>query len=417
MNPTDAARLLERLLEDPEFRARFRDDPAATAREAGLQSLADQLQATPQRPLETLEIRQSHSSMAGVMLAAAAEGLGLFQLSEHLTPQLRAETAQAADQPPDRPETTQPPDPDNTNEQTTNQQTDTDADTQDDDEPDENARDEEEPDEQEPDEEEPDEQEPDEEEPDEEEPDEEEPDEEEPDEEEPDEEEPDDLEDPDEIDTDSDDPDADSDDADSDDADAPAPLAPSGDRKPEPDQYGMAGGGGAHSPIDAAVLESPKITLDADGREDFAEGRMDPRIGTVLLELAEQHEITVSSTTSDHPQSTIGGSPSNHWYGRAIDIATVDGDTVRASSAVSRGLAVELTALAPSVRPDEVGSPWAITAAGFFTDTDHQDHIHIAFKHVIDPEWSPAAATEHPADSEARVMTALRPDQIGGRAR
>ena len=110
MNPTDAARLLERLLEDPEFRARFRHDPAATAREAGLQSLADQLQATPQRPLETLEIRQSHSSMAGVMLAAAAEGLGLFQLSEHLTPQLRAETAQAADQPPNRPDP-QPPTP------------------------------------------------------------------------------------------------------------------------------------------------------------------------------------------------------------------------------------------------------------------------------------------------------------------
>jgi hypothetical protein len=77
----------------------------------------------------------------------------------------------------------------------------------------------------------------------------------------------------------------------------------------------MAGGGGPRSPVDAAVLESSSITLDADGGEDFTKGRMDPRVGALLLKLAEDHEITLASTTSDHPQNTAGGSPSNHWYG------------------------------------------------------------------------------------------------------
>jgi NlpC/P60 family len=95
----DSARLLERLLEDPAFRARFRQDPAGAARAAGFGALAEELKGG-ERPFQTLEIRESRSSAAGVMLAAAVEGLGLFELSEHVLPHLGAEDAMAADQPP-----------------------------------------------------------------------------------------------------------------------------------------------------------------------------------------------------------------------------------------------------------------------------------------------------------------------------
>src|SRR3954453_12789504 len=68
-----AARLLERLLTDAELRARFRRDPAAVAREAHLDELAGDFSTGS--AMETLEPRESRSSLAGVMMAAAVEGL------------------------------------------------------------------------------------------------------------------------------------------------------------------------------------------------------------------------------------------------------------------------------------------------------------------------------------------------------
>jgi hypothetical protein len=100
VSTTDGARLLERLLGDPDFRASFQRDPAAAARNAGFGELADELAADNRKAFETLEIRESRSSVAGVMLAAAVEGLGLFELSEHVMPHLGAEDALAADRPP-----------------------------------------------------------------------------------------------------------------------------------------------------------------------------------------------------------------------------------------------------------------------------------------------------------------------------
>jgi hypothetical protein len=372
----DGARLLERLLEDPGFRARFRSNPVAAAREAGFGDLADEL-AGGERPLQTLEIRESRSSVAGMMLAAAAEGVGLFELSEHVLPHVGAEDALADTKPPEPApedlgdvETAAPASdtPDSDDQESDDQESDdqeSDGPGSDDDDQDE------------------------------------------PDEEEPDEDKPDEDEDGDDSD-DSDDSDDDSDDDDNPDetGSGPGEAAPqtSGNWKPDPEQYGMASGGGPKSPIDAAVLHNSRITLDANGKQDFAKGRMDPRLGAVLLRLAEKHELTLSATTSDHPQSTAGGSPSNHWYGRGVDIATVDGEIVRPDSAASRKLAAELTRLDAAIRPDEVGSPWSIAAPGFFTDASHQNHIHVAFDHVIDPKWKPP--------NDARVMPALRPDQV-----
>ena len=76
-----AAALLERLLSDPAYRSEFRADPAAACAAEGLPEVAAQLGRG--RALETLEIRESRSSLAGVLMAAALEGASLAVLVDH----------------------------------------------------------------------------------------------------------------------------------------------------------------------------------------------------------------------------------------------------------------------------------------------------------------------------------------------
>ncbi len=83
-----AARLIERLLADPQFRAEFRRDPAQACRDAGLDTLADEMALGAGKAMMTLDVRESKSSLAGVMMAAAMEGAGLYQLSENVLPHL-----------------------------------------------------------------------------------------------------------------------------------------------------------------------------------------------------------------------------------------------------------------------------------------------------------------------------------------
>ena len=76
-----AAALLERLLSDPAYRSEFRADPAGACAAEGLPEVAAQLGRG--RALETLEIRESRSSLAGVLMAAALEGASLAVLVDH----------------------------------------------------------------------------------------------------------------------------------------------------------------------------------------------------------------------------------------------------------------------------------------------------------------------------------------------
>src|SRR5215207_3316656 len=83
-----AAKLIERLLVDPAFRARFRRNPAEACREAGLDELAQEMQLGAGKAMMTLDMRESKSSLAGVMMAAAMEGVGVMQFAEHVAPHL-----------------------------------------------------------------------------------------------------------------------------------------------------------------------------------------------------------------------------------------------------------------------------------------------------------------------------------------
>jgi putative modified peptide len=90
------AALLQRLLEDSDFRARFRDDPEAALRDAGMADLLDE--APPMaNPMQTLQIRESRSSLAGAALGAAIEGFGMLDVLGNLG--AHADAAHAAQLP------------------------------------------------------------------------------------------------------------------------------------------------------------------------------------------------------------------------------------------------------------------------------------------------------------------------------
>jgi cell wall-associated NlpC family hydrolase len=91
-----ATEFLERLLAEPKLRADFRRQPVTTCRAFALDEFADELERAV-RGTETLEQRESRSGMAGVMIAVAAEGVGLAELlARHATEMGEAAAATAS---------------------------------------------------------------------------------------------------------------------------------------------------------------------------------------------------------------------------------------------------------------------------------------------------------------------------------
>lgn len=180
--------------------------------------------------------------------------------------------------------------------------------------------------------------------------------------------------------------------------------APSGAAAPpvDPKQFGgdEVGTGGAASAETLAALKNPNLVFDDVGKADLKAGRIDPRVIGVLTKLSQEHKITVSCMCSDHSKFTAGGSVSNHFYGRGVDIAAIDGEIVGPGSPLAREIASEVSTLDEDIRPNEIGSPFAIGGPGYFTDAAHQNHIHLGFKQEISPDWKP------PADVAAQPVAA-----------
>lgn len=321
--PTDrierAAALLNRLVSDSEFRTRFRRDPAGACRAHGLPDLADELSARV--GMHTLDIRESKSSLAGVVLAAAFEGVSAHQLLEQVGPSIGSDVAGVIDRAltlshldaikgalggDPTASATAPP------------------------------------------------------------------------------------------------------------AAAPlaaaagAPVAPAAGEIPgmeeatapptdadaggEAGEEGAAGAGADAGEAGAEesgsgegdasaqeLLDNPNLDLPPEARADIEAGELDPRLAGVLDRLTEDHEIGLSVIKTGHDKFTSSGSVSNHFHGRGIDIATVDGQPVSPGNVAARDVATEIAALEADIRPTEVGTPFPISAPGFFTDGAHLDHIHVAF--------------------------------------
>jgi hypothetical protein len=133
----------------------------------------------------------------------------------------------------------------------------------------------------------------------------------------------------------------------------------------------------------AAVLANPGITLTPIQRADLAGGRIDSRLVLVLAWIGEHHRFVVTALRSDHPALTSEGRPSNHAFGRAADIGSVDGQRCTGTRTGTCGrLAVELTTLPSGLEPTELiycfdaDGP---TKPNAFALPDHCNHIHVGY--------------------------------------
>jgi hypothetical protein len=128
------------------------------------------------------------------------------------------------------------------------------------------------------------------------------------------------------------------------------------------------------------VLASGAITLNARSRDDIANGQVDQRILAMLLAVSFDHQIEVTVLRSGHSKYVRGTKRlSNHVSGRAADIGIVDGRLVRQSNKAARAIVDQLLALPAPIRPTEIGSPWNTEDPETFTDSGHDDHLHIGF--------------------------------------
>lgn len=136
----------------------------------------------------------------------------------------------------------------------------------------------------------------------------------------------------------------------------------------------------------AALLGHPNVTIYQGGRDDLAAGGIDPRVIDVLLALATDHTIVVTSLVTGHPRCAVNGQPrgpncavSNHYLGRAADIAVLDSIPISARHPEVVAMMDQLAAIAGPLRPDEIGGPVDTGQSGVFTNTFHADHIHFGW--------------------------------------
>lgn len=150
-------------------------------------------------------------------------------------------------------------------------------------------------------------------------------------------------------------------------------VAPTPGEDPRPCQAGE---------LEAMVLSHPRIQLGSAAVGDVAEGRVDPRVLQVLLFLAERHDLgSVGPLITGHSYFVAGTtSPSNHAFGRAVDISVIDGKAVSLYNAAARDAMEMVLMLPPPLLPDELGGPWLLShpSVSVFT-RDHGDHLHIGW--------------------------------------
>jgi Transglycosylase SLT domain len=122
--------------------------------------------------------------------------------------------------------------------------------------------------------------------------------------------------------------------------------------------------------------------LNEVAREDLEQGRIDPRIVGLIGAITQGHQLVISSLRSDHSVYTASGGVSNHYYGRAMDIAAVDGVscTDTGVTAPCAELGRTLAALPAPALPTELIYCFDLDGPGpAFARSDHCDHIHAGY--------------------------------------
>jgi hypothetical protein len=132
-----------------------------------------------------------------------------------------------------------------------------------------------------------------------------------------------------------------------------------------------------------APIDWSNLTLSNElEKQDLDSGAIDPRIVGLLGAITQSHQITISALRSDHSEYTSEGNISNHYYGRAMDIASVDGVscTDTAPTAPCGELATTLSQLPTPAMPTELIYCYDVDGPGpAFARSDHCDHVHVGY--------------------------------------
>jgi hypothetical protein len=132
-----------------------------------------------------------------------------------------------------------------------------------------------------------------------------------------------------------------------------------------------------------APIDWDNLTLSNDLElRDITTGALDPRIVGLLGAITQEHQITISALRSDHSEYTTEGNVSNHYFGRAMDIAAVDGVscTDTAVDAPCAELGRTLAYLPAPAHPTELIYCFDLDGPGpAFARSDHCDHVHAGY--------------------------------------
>ncbi|MGH2703736.1 MAG: hypothetical protein ACRDJ4_01160 [Actinomycetota bacterium] len=136
---------------------------------------------------------------------------------------------------------------------------------------------------------------------------------------------------------------------------------------------------GSEGDVASLILDHLSIRLLPLARADVERGLVDARILQILLLLADRHELTIGPFVTGHSYYVMGTSrPSNHAFGRAVDIPAVGGAAVSVHNPAALEAALVLGSLPHPLRPDELGAPWPLDFDGISSFTQgHADHLHV----------------------------------------
>ncbi|MEX0992443.1 MAG: lytic murein transglycosylase [Solirubrobacterales bacterium] len=130
------------------------------------------------------------------------------------------------------------------------------------------------------------------------------------------------------------------------------------------------------------VLSDPYIDVYPCGRDNIRTGQTDKRVLAVLAFLASSGlRPTVSSLSCGHSFYTAAGGVSDHPFGRAVDIAAINGIPIyghQGPGSITDTTIRKLMALQGEARPYQIISLMDFGGPSFAMG-DHNDHIHVGF--------------------------------------
>jgi hypothetical protein len=134
--------------------------------------------------------------------------------------------------------------------------------------------------------------------------------------------------------------------------------------------------------LEDRVLHDKRLQIYPGGRNDVAQHKIDVRVLTVMLYLADTfHEVTVSCLFSGHRLYARPGVISAHIYGRAADIAALGGTSIyghqQPGGVTEQGVRA-LLMLPPGMLPAQIISLLGLGGPSFPL-ANHYDHIHVGY--------------------------------------